>query len=262
MAEKKRLGELLVDAGLVTPEVVERALQMQVLRGGRLGEILVSMGAITDDQQTEFAAQQLGLSVVNPSDLYTDTVRGILPRYICQKFNIMPMSYEGDNILNLAMWDPLDHEAIESVEKCTGKAVQPCLARKTDITKAIRKHVKLTFTDIFNPLNNTPLARGLAVAAIVLVVFGSVVSYQYYKELKYGTVTHTADATLYKNRDLIVGIDNAGKATLLGRGAYADGYYRITFDSVDLLGNFIEKQKDHLSDTQYEWAQWALTMVK
>ena len=55
----------------------------------------------------------------------------------------------------------------------------------------------------------------------------------------------------------MVGIERTGKATLLGRGAYANGYYSISFDSTAALIKFIDSKKNDLSTDQYEWAQWA-----
>jgi hypothetical protein len=81
-------------------------------------------------------------------------------------------------------------------------------------------------------------------------------------ESKYGTVTRTAEAVIYKNLDLMVGIDRTGKATLLGRGAHADGYYSITFDSTASLAKFIDNKKNDLSSAQYEWTRWALSKVQ
>ena len=56
----------------------------------------------------------------------------------------------------------------------------------------------------------------------------------------------------------VEGIDQAGKATLLGRGAHATGYYSISFDSPTALATFIDTKKDDLSTNQYEWAKWAI----
>jgi hypothetical protein len=262
MSEKKRLGELLLDAGLVTQELVDRALKMQVGGTRRLGRILVNMGAISSDQLTEVLSQQLHMPVIQPDQAYNEAVRGVLPRYLCTKYEVLPLSLEGDNILNLAMTDPSDNEAIASVEKYTGKAVQPCLARLTDIHQAIHRHVRLTFRDFFNPQSYTPYAKLASTLALVLILIVAGFTYRFYMESKYGTVTHTAEAVIYKNLDLMVGIDRTGKATLLGRGAHADGYYSITFDSTDSLAKFIDNKKNDLSSAQYEWTRWAISKTR
>jgi len=262
MSEKKRLGELLLDADLVTSEIVDRALKMQVGGTRRLGRILVNMGAISSDQLTEVLSQQLQLPVIDPDQAYTNAVQGILPRYLCKNFEVLPLSFEGENILNLAMADPSDNEAIASVEKYTGKAVQPCLAHLTEIQKAIHRHVRLSLRDFFNPQSYTPYAKLASTLALVLILVIAGFTYRFYMESKYGTVTRTAESVIYKNLDLMVGIDRSGKATLLGRGVHADGYYSITFDSAASLAMFVDNKKNDLSSAQYEWALWAISNVR
>lgn len=257
MSEKKRLGELLLDANLITQDILERALKMQVGGTRRLGRILVNMGAISSDQLTDILSQQFQLPIIDPEQAFTPAAQGVLPRYLCKKFEVLPLGFEGETILNLAMTDPSDSEAISSVEKFTGKAVQPCLARLTDIHKAINHHARLSWSDFFNPQSYTPYAKAASTLALVLVLIVAGFTYRFYMQSKYGTVTRTHDAVLYKNLDLMVGVEQSGKATLLGRGAHADGYYSITFDSVVALEKFVDAKKQDLSTAQYDWVRWA-----
>ena len=74
----------------------------------------------------------------------------------------------------------------------------------------------------------------------------------------YGRITRTANEVLYKNHDLMVGIEQSGKTTLLGRGAHASGYYAISFDSPAALAKFAEQKKTDLSSEQYEWLHLAV----
>lgn len=262
MSEKKRLGELLIDSGLITVEALNRALKMQVGGNRRLGRILVSMGTITSDQLTEILSNQFQLPIINPVTEYTAEAKGLLPRYLCRRFEVLPLGFEGDSILNVAMADPSDNEAITSIENFTGKAVQPCLARQTDIHQAIRRYVHVSLSDIFNPLSYTRYAKVASTLALLLIMVVAGLTYRFYVQDKYGTQTRTTDAVLYKNHDLMVGIEGSGKTTLLGRGAHAAGYYSISFDSPASMKNFIDDKKDDLSSLQYEWAQWALSSSK
>lgn len=257
MSEKKRLGELLLDAHLITPEILDRALKMQVGGNRRLGRILVNMGTISSDQLTDILSQQFQLPIIDPEQAFHSEAQGLLPRYLCKKYEVLPLGFDGQSIINLAMTDPSDNEAISSVEKYTGKAVQPCLARLTDIHKAIHRHSRLSWRDIFNPQSYTPYAKAASVIALVLVIIVAGFTYRMYVQAKYGTITRTNTAVLYKNLDLMVGFEHSGKATLLGRGAHADGYYSITFDSVPALVKFVDAKKNDLSSAQFEWVQWA-----
>jgi hypothetical protein len=61
---KKYLGDLLVDAGIITSLTVQRALERQKQSGGMLGEILAQMGVITDDELVQALARQFGFKRV------------------------------------------------------------------------------------------------------------------------------------------------------------------------------------------------------
>lgn len=256
MSGTKRLGELLLDANIIAPDILDRALKMQVGGTRRLGRILVNMGAISSDQLTDILSQQLHLPVINPQQEFSPEVQGLLPRYLCKKFEVLPLGFDGQNILNLAMTDPSDNEAISSVEKYSGKAVQPCLARLTDIHRAINHHTRLSWRDFFNPQSFTPYTKAASILSLVLVLIVAGFMYRLYSQNKFGTITRTKTAVLYKNLDLMVGIEQSGKATLLGRGVHADGYYSITFDSVTALEKFVDAKKNDLSSAQYDWVRW------
>lgn len=259
MSDKKRLGELLIDAGLISMEDCNRALKMQVGGNRRLGRILVKMGTITSDQLLEILSSQFEMPIIDIEREYNPAAKGLLPRYLCAKYEVFPLALEGDTILKVAMADPSDTEAINDIENFTGNAVQPCLARQTDIHQAIKRHVRLSISDIFNPQSYTRYAKVMSTMALILTIIVAGFTYRFYMQAKYGTVTRTADAVIYKNHDLMVGIERSGKATLLGRGAHATGYYSITFDSTDSLAKFITNKKSDLSSDQYEWTQWALS---
>jgi len=259
MSDKKRLGELLIDAGLITKEDCNRALKMQVGGNRRLGRILVKMGSITSDQLLDTLSTQFEMPIVDIEREYNPTVKGLLPRYLCTKYEVFPLALDGKTILKVAMADPSDTEAITDIENFTGSAVQPCLARQTDIHQAIKRHVRLSVRDIFNPQSYTRYAKVASTMALILTVIVAAFTYRFYIQAKYGTITRTPEAVIYKNHDLMVGIERSGKATLLGRGAHATGYYSITFDSTEALAKFITNKKNDLSSNQYEWTQWALS---
>lgn len=260
-APKKRLGELLIHSGLISEEDCNRALRMQVGGNRRLGRILVKMGAITSDQLLETLAAQFELPIIDIEQEYRPLTHGLLPRYLCSKYEVFPLGLDRDTILKVAMADPSDSEAITDMENFTGKAIQPCLARQADIHRAIKRHIRLSVGDIFNPQSYTRYAKIASTFALVLIIVIAGFTYRLYTQAKYGTVTQTATTTIYKNHDLMVGIDRSGKATLLGRGAHAEGYYSISFDSSAALAKFVENKKDDLSTDQYEWARWAVSQV-
>lgn len=261
MAEKLRLGELLLQSQLITEEELKQALKMQVGGNRRLGRILVQMGVITPDELLEILSKQFDLPIIEPSEEYTQEAQTLLPRYLCNKYEVFPLGVIKEKILKVAMADPSDSEAITNIEHYTGKAVQPCLAKQDAIDKAIKKCIPLSFRDFFNPQSFTRWSWAASLVTLVLIVAVGLFTYRFYHLTKYGTVTHSTEATIYKNHDLMVGFDLSGNTTFLGRGAYANGYYSISFENPEALGLFLDHKKDDLSTKQYEWAKWAIAQT-
>ena len=137
MTKKQRLGELLVQNGLVSQEQIEEALRVQVGGNRRLGYLLIKMGVLSEDQLLETLSQQLGLPIITIKDIFDPEVKKVLPRYLCRKYNVMPLRFGERSFFELGMVDPLDGEAIEAVENYTGRVVGPVLARQKDITVSI-----------------------------------------------------------------------------------------------------------------------------
>ncbi len=262
MVAKKRLGELLVEANLITEEECAQALKMQVGGTRRLGHILVQMGAITSDQLLEILSDQFELPILDLDQEFSSEAKSIMPRYLCRKYEVIPLGIIKEKILKLGMADPSDSEAITDVENFTGKAVQPCLARASDINLAIKRHIPFSLRDFFNPQSYTRWAKGASALALILIIAVAGFTFRFYSQTKYGSITKTADATIYKNHDLMVGIEDNGTTTLLGRGAYANGYYSISFHSPEALATFLEHKKGDLSTNQYEWAKWAISHIQ
>lgn len=256
MASKQRLGELLVQQKIVSQDTVNDALRVQVGGNRRLGHILLRMGALSEDQLANTLSQQLEIQLTDVKAIFSPEVKKILPRYLCSKYGVLPLTLKENNIMLTAMADPSDNEAITDIEHYTGKVVEPCLARQSDINQAITKQIPYSIKDIFNPQANTRLTRVAATVALALVVVFGVATFNYINSARYGTVSHLANSTIYEHHDLMVGFDTSGKISLLGHGAYAKGYYSVSFDNMHSLTAFINSRKDEFSVKQSEWLEW------
>lgn len=258
MASKQRLGELLVEQKLVSPEIVEQALRTQISGNRRLGYILVRMKAITEDQLVEILAGQLDITVCDIAGRFSPEVRGVLPRYLCRQYGVLPLALKSNNILELAMANPADGEAQNDLEQYTGKVIEPYLARHSDIEREISR-IPLSLKDVFSPRSNTRLTRiGVALCLLLLALLGGF-TYQYIQSNMYGTRSVTAESTIYKNHDLMLGFDKTGKINLLGRGAFAKGYYSASFNDPVILQAFIKSRQADLSDKQKTWIDWVIS---
>lgn len=136
VAKKKKLGELLKKAGLVTEEQIVAAIQEQQ-SGQKLGDLLLEKGYITEQQLIEVLEFQLGIPHVSlfRYPFQFELVK-LVPIQFARKHIIIPLSRE-NNILTVAMHDPMDYYAIDDMEMYTGFSIKPVIAAKADILEAI-----------------------------------------------------------------------------------------------------------------------------
>ncbi len=258
MATKKRLGDLLIESKLISKDNLDKALRLQVGGNRRLGYLLIKMGFITEEELHTVLSHQLDLPIVNVEEEFNPEVQKILPKYLCQKYSVIPLITGENNTLKVAMVDPSDFEAVSDIEKYTGKIIRPVLASKSDILSSIRSHIPWSLKDIINPQTSTKLTAFIAAIALLFVI---VISYQFYEDRqleKFGKYTSSDKSISYENLELILGFDNQNKVSLLGRGAYSSGYYSVTFENTKTLKDFLVSKKDGFSARQIEWLFWAM----
>jgi hypothetical protein len=251
------LGEILLERGLITKEQLEQALRVQVGGVRRLGSILVRMKLLTAENLTEALSTQLRLGIVKVDEEFRRDVEGVLPRFLCRKYSVIPVSLESNNVLRLAMADPLDGVAISDVEHFTGKVVQPVLARLPDIERAIPAHIAFSRQDLFNPQVYRAVARTAVVALLALIVVTGMMVYRDVRAERYGTETRVKGSVIFKNHDLMIEVKDDGSVLFGGRGAYASGYYGVQFDNTAQLTAFIKGAVRQFSTEQMEWMDWA-----
>ncbi len=258
MAGKQRLGELLTQQGLVPPEVIDDALRVQTGGNRRLGHILVRMGVLSEDQLAETLAQQLDIETTRIDEVFSNEVKKVLPRYLCTKYSVIPCSFDKNNILKLAMADPSDQAAIDDIENYTNKVVEPLLAKHSEINQELKKRIPYSLKDVFSPHTGTLLTRAIAVASFALVVVFGTITYNYMQTARYGTVSHVNNSVIYKHLDLMLGFDPSGKISMLGRSAFSDGYYSVSFNNLETLRAFISSRHEDFSNKQKKWLDWVL----
>jgi len=254
----KRLGDILIGKGLASSDQVDEALRVQVGGNRRLGYILLKMGVISDDQLLDVLSQQMDVPIITIDNEFAPDVKAVLPKYLCQKYTVVPVSRGNNNILNIAMVDPSDDAAIADIEGYTGMVVKPMLAREKDISAAINRYIPFSGKDIFNPQVYGRAAKITTAVALVLLIVVGWASYRYIQNEKYGTISVVDGTTTYKNHDLMLGVEETGKISLLGHGAYTKGFYSVNFTSVDALKTFIEQKRKNFSDKQAEWLLWVI----
>ncbi len=138
MAPKKRLGELLVDAGLIDQLQLQAALAYQKEWGGRIGTILVRRGFVTDETIISVIEQQLGMRCLTFEQMSPPSaeMRKLIPAETAERFGIYPVKFE-NRTLEIATADPTDLKTLDDLSFQLGVRIKPVLAHDEDIEDAI-----------------------------------------------------------------------------------------------------------------------------
>jgi type IV pilus assembly protein PilB len=132
-AVRARLGESLVEAGLIDHDALRKALVVQKGNKKKLGETLVEIGAITAADLRTFLAQRLGVPPVDLESTYGDaTIVDVIPKPEAFRHNVLPL-YVVDDEVTVAMGDPSDLAKLEELKFITGKRIFPVLALEREI---------------------------------------------------------------------------------------------------------------------------------
>jgi len=138
-----RLGELLIKEGLINESQLEKAISVQRQEGGRLGEIFIKLGMVKEDQLVVVLGKQQGIPYFSlGTGMLKPALDQGLEQLISQDFafknSVLPLSRTLRS-LTVAMSDPLDLILIDNLKKLTGCDINPVIATKSDITKAIEE---------------------------------------------------------------------------------------------------------------------------
>ncbi|WP_136810362.1 hypothetical protein [Desulfosediminicola flagellatus] len=258
MTSKPLLGELLVEKYDVSQGLVDKALQIQRTGKQQLGDILVSMNIISKDTLDKVIADQLDIPSARIADRHTPEVVKLLPRYLCWKYKVLPLRLQSNNILELAMANPSDNDAIADISHYTGKIIEPLWVNRGEVEKEIRQRVPIGIKDIFSPKASSMMTKIVVLLAVVFAIVVAYDTYNYLKTAREGTISVSEDFTWYRNHDIAIGVDKNGSYSLRGRGAFSEGSYNVSFSNINNLSSFIEARTNDLSDKQKTWLTWAL----
>ena len=134
-----RIGDVLLEYGYITQKQLEEALDYQKQnKGKRIGAVLIELGAITERQVLQALAQRLHLKLI---DISTVTINieavGLIPQQLAEKYDMLAIDRE-DNVLTVAVNDPMNLYAIEDIRQLTGLQLQLLLTESKPLERAIR----------------------------------------------------------------------------------------------------------------------------
>ena len=144
---KKRLGDLLVEAGKITEQQLKTELDRQRQTGIKLGELLVKDKILSEEDIIDVLEFQLGIKRVYLDMLKLDrkAVRAI-PEGLAKKYSLIAIGYEGNKI-KVAMSDPLNLFAVDDVSIATGREVILFIDTKTNIDKVIDRYYSTEYVE-------------------------------------------------------------------------------------------------------------------
>ena len=140
---KKRIGDILVEEGILTEEQLEEALKAAKAENKKIGEAITDLGFATEQDIAEALSSQLGFEYVNLSSVHIpDNVLGLINESVLRKHLMIPYAFVPNTInqVKVAMVDPMDMSAIDDFSIVTNLLVVPSVATTRDILIALDRY--------------------------------------------------------------------------------------------------------------------------
>jgi type IV pilus assembly protein PilB len=138
--KKLRIGDLLMQYGIITEAQLREALTHQKKEGGKIGEVLITLGYVTQQNINEVLEYQLGIPYVELDEYeISKEATKTITESLAKRHVLIPIRVT-ETDLYVAMEDPLNIFAIDDVKIFSGKEIIPMLANEESILKAIEIH--------------------------------------------------------------------------------------------------------------------------
>jgi type IV pilus assembly protein PilB len=140
---KKRLGDMLIDEGLISQDQLNKALVSAKETGRRIGEALVENGFVTEQDIMIALSHQLGIPTVSLNGIQIpDAITGLISGSVLRRYRMVPIDfYEGNmGVVLVAMADPMDMDALDDFTMVTSLQVEPVLALPKEIMVTIDRY--------------------------------------------------------------------------------------------------------------------------
>ncbi|MFP4349073.1 MAG: GspE/PulE family protein [Thermodesulfobacteriota bacterium] len=139
IGQRKRIGDILLEAGLITREQMKAALQRQSVTGGRIGNIMVEMDFLSEENMVGALSKQLGIPSIDLKKVtVSEDLLKLLPENFLIKNQVVPIEREG-NILKIAMANPLDRSTMNDIEFMIGGGVVPLVTTPSAVERFLKK---------------------------------------------------------------------------------------------------------------------------
>ena len=137
MIQRKRLGEMLLEAKVITEEQLRESLANHRKAGMKLGQYLVHSNIVRESQVIETISAQLNIPKYSPARHAMDAdLSGIIPSELAKKYQAVPLRKQGQ-LLTVATTDPLDIDALDFIEMHTQAEVEPVICSEKELNYLI-----------------------------------------------------------------------------------------------------------------------------
>lgn len=137
--DPSRLGQILMEQGILSAVQLKDALEEQRVTGRFLGEILVSRGVASEEQIAKSLSEQLGFAFVDLREMTIEPkALELIPRDLCVKFTVIPL-FVSQNTLTVAMANALDVQVVDKIQSSSGLRVRPVFACPSVIRGVLEK---------------------------------------------------------------------------------------------------------------------------
>lgn len=140
---KVRIGDILINEGILSPEKLDEALEKQKVKKKRLGEVLVEEGYVTDETMANALCRQLGYERADLDNVrIADDLISMFEPDLLRKYTAIPYMYDDRNVnvILMAMVDPMDMMAIDDLSMISNRMIQPVIATPREVMLAIDKY--------------------------------------------------------------------------------------------------------------------------
>jgi type IV pilus assembly protein PilB len=132
---RKKLGEILVEGGLLTLKQLEQALPFQKKSNLKLGQFLVREGIVSEVQIVDLVSNQLKLEKYRPDKHILDMgLAQVIPAEIAHKYSVAPLQKNG-MLITVAMMDPLDINALDAIEVFTNLEAEAIICTEQQLNQ-------------------------------------------------------------------------------------------------------------------------------
>jgi adsorption protein B len=142
--ERRKLGEILAEWGIVTAEQIEACLARQAECGKRLGELLLESDALSTESLADALAEQAELPRVSLSNIVSGRFKAALATELQLAYRAVPFSTADDGTLNVAVGSPLTEDERQTVKRAAGCNVAYFVASDAEITAELARHARFS----------------------------------------------------------------------------------------------------------------------